>query len=103
MCFDRIEHATGLLHKIFYCFFLFFLSHFLAVEDDELSQSTNHLLSVPLTLEYARILPWLGPSLFFSTSVASLMVFCVRLLSELVILLPTKRVTKHLTCHNKFR
>ena len=55
-----IEHTNGLLHKIKFivfmlkCFFL--LSHFLVLEHCELSKSTSHLLSVPLTLEYIRIL-----------------------------------------------
>ena len=62
MSFDRIEHTTGLFHKIkFYtiygmvrCFFL--LIYFLVVEDYELPKSTSHVLSVPLTLECVRIL-----------------------------------------------
>ena len=81
-----------------YCFLL---SHFLVVEDYELSQSTSHLLSVPLSLECVRIL-----SLFISfssTSIVSLMMFCVRLLSELMILSSAYHVISHLTCHNKLR
>ena len=72
------------LHTIkFYCVYskiFFFLSHFLVVEDYDLSQSSSHLLlSVPLTLEYVRI----GSSLFFCT-------FCVRFPSNLMILLSTQ-------------
>ena len=60
MPFDRIEHTTGLFTKLSFnmfrvrCFFL--LSHFLVVEAYELSKSTSHFLSVPLTLECVRIL-----------------------------------------------
>ena len=39
---------------------------------------------------------------FFSTSIFSLMMYCVRLLSELMILLSTQYMTKCLTCRNKF-
>ena len=63
MSFDRIEHTTGLLHKIkFYCIYVKTLSHFLVVEDYELSKSISHLLRVPLTLECIRIL---SSSIFF--------------------------------------
>ena len=37
---------------------LFLLGHFLVLDDYELSQSTSHLLNVPLTLEYVGILSW---------------------------------------------
>ena len=43
-----------------------FLSHFLVLEDYELPQSSSHLLCVPLTLEYIRILSW--PIVFFYTN-----------------------------------
>ena len=72
---------------VFMVKFFFLLSNFLVVEDYELYKSTSHLLSVQLTLEYVRILTW--SIFFFSTSIVSLMVFCVRLLSELMILLST--------------
>ena len=58
MSFDGKEHTTRLFHKIkFYCasgkvFFL--LSHFLVVEDNELSKSTSHLLSVLLSVHALR-------------------------------------------------
>ena len=61
----KIKHIIELLlllllYKInFYCVygnFFFLLSHFLVVEDYELSKSTSHVLSVPLTLECVRIL-----------------------------------------------
>ena len=72
---------------VFMVKFFFLLSNFLVVEDYELYKSTSHLLSAQLTLEYVRILTW--SIFFFSTSIVSLMVFCVRLLSELMILLST--------------
>ena len=60
MSFDRIDHATGLLHKImFYIVYgkmLFLLIHFLIVADYALPKRTSNTLSVPLTLECARIL-----------------------------------------------
>ena len=60
MSFDRIAQTTGLLHKIkFYYVYgkmLLLLSHFLVEEDYELYQSTSHCLSVPLPLEYVRII-----------------------------------------------
>ena len=77
----------------------FLLSNFLAAENYELSQSTSHLLSVPLTPECVRNLS-LSIS-FFSNSIVSLMMFCVRLLSELMILFSAHHVTNHLTCCNK--
>ena len=83
MSLDRTEHATRLIHKIkFDCVYgkIFFLIE----PSSELPKSTCHLLRVPLTLESV----WnLDPSLFFSTSVVSLVMFCVRLLSEVMILL----------------
>ena len=79
------------------CFFL--LIHFLVVEDYELPKSTNHVLSVPLNLECIRIL---SLSFIFSpTLIVSLMMFCVRFLSEVMIMLSTRHVTNHLTCCNK--
>ena len=80
--------------------FFILLSHFLLAEDYELSQPTCHLLRVPLTLEYVRILFW---SISFFTSIVFLMNFCVRMLSDLMLLLKTIHVTKHLTCRNKLR
>ena len=88
MSFDRIEHTTGLFHKIkFYtiygmvrCFFL--LIYFLVVEDYELPENISHFLSVPLTLECGRILSG-SISFFFSTLFASLIIFCVRFLTTL--------------------
>ena len=67
------------------CFFLL-LAHFLAVEDYELAKSTI-LVSVPLTPEWSEF--YLDPSLFSSILTFSLMMFCVRLLPELMILLST--------------
>ena len=82
------------------CFFL--PIHFLVAEDYELPKSTSYILIVPLTLESVRILSW-SISLLFSTLIVSLMMFFERLLSELMILLSTHRVTKNLTCYSKFR
>ena len=66
----------------------------------ELPKSTSHLLSVPLTPECVRILSY--PS-FFSTSIISLVKFCVRLISELIMLLSTNHVKIYLTCCHKSR
>ena len=71
-------------------------SHFIVVEDHDLSQSSHYLLRVALTLEYIRILSW--SISFFSTSVVSLIMSCVRLLSELMILVSIQHVKKYLTC-----
>ena len=101
MSFDWIEHTTGLFHKIKFCFvcgkIFSLLSHFLIAKDYELSKSTRHLVSVPLTLKCVLIY------LFFHTSIVSLMMFCVGFLSELIILLSIHDVTNHLTCRNKMR
>ena len=60
MSFGRIEHATGLLHKIKFCIvygkMFFLLIHFLVADDYEFPKSASHILSVPLTLECVRIL-----------------------------------------------
>ena len=58
----------------------FLLIHFLVVEDYELSKRTIFIY------------------LFFSTAIVSLMLFCVRLLSEVMILLSTHHMTNHLSC-----
>ena len=71
----------------------FLLIHFLVVEEYELPKSTSHVLNVPLTLE-----SWFIS--FFSALIVSLMMFCGKLLSELVLLLSTHDVTGHLTCRN---
>ena len=92
---------TKLSFVVFIVRFFFLLNNFLLVEDHEFSQSTSHLLSVLLTLEDVRILSWSISS--FSTSIVSLMVFCEKLLSELMILVSTHHVAKHLTCRNKLR
>ena len=77
------------------------MGHFLVAENYELSKSTSHHLSVPcLSLECLRILSW--SISFFSTLIISLIMFCVRLLSELMILLSSHHVTNHLTRCNKF-
>ena len=80
------------------CFFL--LIHFLVVEEYELSRSARHILSVALTLECVRVLCW--SISFSSTLTVSLVIFCVRLLSELMHLIWTHHhVTNHLTSPNK--
>ena len=71
-----------------------------------MSKSTTHLLSMLLTLECVRILSWsisFFQFQFFSFSIVSLIMFCVRLLSELIILLSIHHVTNHLICRNKLR
>ena len=55
----------------------FLLSYFLVVAGYELSKSTSHLLSVPLTLEYVEIL-YLSISFFLNQ-----LIFCARLPSQL--------------------
>ena len=84
---------TKLGFIVFMVRFFFLLNHFLAVEDYELSKSTRH--SPWNTKEF-----YLDQS-FFSDTIVSLMILCVRLPSKLMILLPTHDVTKHLTCRNK--
>ena len=74
------------------CFFL--LITFLVVENYELPKGTSHVLSVPLTLECVIILSW--SISFFSTLIASLMMFYVILLSEMMIPFSTHHVTNHL-------
>ena len=62
-----LKISAVLLYKIkFYCVYgkMFFLS-----------KSTSHLLSVPITLECVDVLSWFIS--FFSTSIVSLMMFCV--------------------------
>ena len=70
------------------CFFL--LIHFLVVEDCELPESTNHIQVISSQF-------CLDPPLFSPTLIVSLMMFCVRLLSELMIMLSTHHVKNHLT------
>ena len=70
---------------------------FLVVEDYELPKSTSHILSVPLNLERVRI----DPYLFSPFLIVFLMMFCVRLLSELMIMLSMQYMTNHLMCRNK--
>ena len=79
----------------------FLLIHFLVVEDHKLSKCTSHIINVSLTLECVTILSW--PISSFSASFVSLMMFWLRLLSNLMILVSTHHVTNHLTCHNKLR
>lgn len=79
----------------------FLLSHFLLVEEYELSKSTGHLLSALcskcaifeslLTMEWIRI-PYWSDSLFF-TSIVSQIIFCKRLLIKLITLLLNYHVT----------
>ena len=65
------------------CFFL--LSHFLLVEDYELSNSKSYSQCAINSGMHQKILFW--SIYFFSTSVVSLMMFCVGLLFRLMILL----------------
>ena len=80
------------------CFFL--LRHSLVVEDYKLSSSKCAINS---DIRLVSCILYIGPSLSFSSPIFSLAMYCVRLLYELVILLSTHNVTKHLTCHNKLR
>ena len=85
----------------------FLLSHFLVLKDYELFQNTSHLLSVPLVLKYVRILvpeyvKYWSVSCFFSL-IVSLIMFCVRLLADLLMLVSAYDVTRYMTCHDKLR
>ena len=57
---DRIEDTTGFFHKLSFILFMvrciFLLIDFLVEEDYELPKSTNHIISVSLTMECVRIL-----------------------------------------------
>ena len=59
---DRAYYWVGFFKKLSFILFMirhfFLLIQFLVVEDYELSKSTSHILSVPLNLEYVRILSW---------------------------------------------
>ena len=63
---DRIEDITGLLHKIKFCCIyhkiFFLIEPFLNDRGYELSKSTIHFISAPLTLKCVGILSW---SIFF--------------------------------------
>ena len=102
-CLLTGEHIAGFFFKLSFILFMgrcfFLLVHFLVVEDYELPKSTSHILSVPLNLELVRILSY--PSLFSPTLIFSVMMFCVRLLSELMIMLSTHYVRSHLACRSK--
>ena len=100
MPLDRIEHATGLLYKI--KFYIVYGKMFFLID--------SFLSSIRLWVVF-EVYDWLSnasefyhdPYLFSSTLIVSLMMFCVRLLSELLILLSTHHVTNYLTCRNKLR
>ena len=70
------------------CFFS--LNPSLVVEDNEFPKSTSHLLHVSCMCRNSILI-----HLFVSTSVISLMMFYVKLLSELMILLSTQHMTNH--------
>ena len=69
---------------------LFLLIYFLVTEGYELPKSTSHILSVPLIWNASEF--YLDPSLSSPTLIVTLMMFCVRLLSELMRMLSTHRV-----------
>ena len=110
MSFDGIELLQIFITKISFivfmvaCFFL--LSYFLVEEGYELSKSTNHLLSVILTLEWIRIPTW--SVFFFYFNYLTDDVQC-KMLSELMMLLSThhfdepsyflEQVEKSMTCN----
>ena len=75
--------------------FFFLLIYFSVVEDFQLPKTSSYVISLPLTMEFIRNF---NPSLLCSTLIVSLMMFCVRLLSELMKLLSTHHFTNHLTC-----
>ena len=82
------------------CFFL--VSNFFVVEDYELSQSISHLLMCHKFWNTSEFYLSLGPYLIFASRV-SVMMFNIRLLSDLLILLSTHHVTQHLSCCRKLR
>ena len=110
MSFDGIELLQIFITKISFivfmvaCFFL--LSYFLVEEGYELSKSTNHLLSVILTLEWIRIPTW--SVFFFYFNYLTDDVQC-KMLSELMMLFLThhfdepsyffEQVEKSMTCN----
>ena len=56
--FSTINLLIFLSFIVFLVRRFFLLSHFLVIQDYELSKSTGHRLTVPLTLVCARILSW---------------------------------------------
>ena len=94
MFFDKVVYywsSSKLTFILFMVNLFFWLIHFLLVESYELPKITSRVLSVPLNLKCVRILSWFI-SYFFYLS-CFLMMFCVRLLSELMIMLSTIHVT----------
>ena len=104
MFFDRIKHNTDLLHKIrFNCIYG---EMFLLIESFLSSRRVE--LWVVKCQPYCECVINSGMHqiftlihLFFSTSIVSLIMFCVRLLFELTILLSIHRVINHLTYRTK--
>ena len=79
------------------CFFL--LGFFLVIENYELSKS----MYVKYAIDSGTYQNSILIHLFFSTSINSLIIFCVTLLSELMMLLLTHHVTNDLTCRTNLR
>ena len=75
------------------CFFL--LIHFLVVEEYELPRILSHILTANYTITKSL------SSLFSPTLIIVSLMFCVRLLSQLMIMLSNHHVTNHLTCRKK--
>ena len=103
MFIDRLEHATGLLHKL--KFFLAYRTIFFLIEtcfrNGKLlvvfnKYKYNFKKYKSLTSKYIRSLS--RSISFLSTSVMSPIIFPVILLSKRMVLLSTHQVTKHLTC-----
>ena len=104
--FDRIEHTPGLLHKIkFYCVYgkvlwlCFFSEMFLSSR--RLWLVWKNKSSSKCAINSGKCQNYILIYLFFSILIVSRMMFCVRLLSKLVILLSTHHVVKHPTCRSK--
>ena len=103
MSLDKIELTTGLFHITkFYCFYG---KIFLLIEQFfsswKLCVVSKYKSSSKCAINSEMCQKSIFIHLFFSNSIVSLMMFCIRLLSELMILLSTHHVTNHLTCCNK--
>ena len=77
---ERAYFPSSSQNQVLLClwYYCFLSSQFLVVENYELSKSTNHHLSVSLTLEFFRTLTWF---ISFFTSIVSLIMFSVNYLS----------------------
>ena len=98
---ERAYFPSSSQNQVLLClwYYCFLSSQFLVVENYELSKSTNHHLSVSLTLEFFRTLTWFISFFYFNC----LPDYVLCKLFELVILVSTHFVTNHLIYHKKLR